>query len=161
MTSHWTASVTLINLGNPQYSFFFPPRYGNWCGPRWSGGFSGGPLGSGEPVDDLDLACKLHDLGYISADTYWKPIYDAAALSARSAVCGSWRAAYRSNDDALRARTFNLPDLNTNSTPDTWNYDPRVFGPHPWNANSRINFQTNIITFDLLRGFAIAKDPPC
>ncbi len=36
------------------------PRYGNWCGPNWSGGSSG----SAPPIDSLDNCCQQHDLCY-------------------------------------------------------------------------------------------------
>ena len=40
------------------------PRYGNWCGGKWSGGVAGGEVGSAPPVDSMDDICKSHDLCY-------------------------------------------------------------------------------------------------
>ncbi|MFE8647298.1 RHS repeat-associated core domain-containing protein, partial [Sphingomonas sp. NCPPB 2930] len=40
------------------------PRNGNWCGGKWSGGMSGGKVGTAEPVDSMDEICKAHDLCY-------------------------------------------------------------------------------------------------
>lgn len=37
--------------------------YGNWCGPNWSGGCTGWGCQS-PPIDELDLACKDHDICY-------------------------------------------------------------------------------------------------
>ena len=43
-------------------------RYGNWCGPGWSGGVdvskNNGKSGTAGPVDSLDAACKKHDEVY-------------------------------------------------------------------------------------------------
>lgn len=45
-------------------SFRDGPRYGNWCGGKWSGGVSGGEVGSAPPLDSMDAICKTHDLCY-------------------------------------------------------------------------------------------------
>ena len=44
------------------------PRYGNWGGPDWSGGWRpsqhGGANGPNAPIDVLDAAAMRHDLAY-------------------------------------------------------------------------------------------------
>lgn len=47
------ASGELAGEGQPE---LLPGFYGNWCGP--------GHSGPGEPVDQLDAACRDHDLCY-------------------------------------------------------------------------------------------------
>ena len=48
----------------PNRSIGDGPRYGNWCGGKWSGGVSGGEVGSAPPLDSMDAICKTHDLCY-------------------------------------------------------------------------------------------------
>ncbi len=63
------------------------PVHGNWCGPGWTGGHEGSwndltpgqRRNAAQPTDNLDAACKVHDLCYASCrDTY---SCDAAARS--------------------------------------------------------------------------------
>jgi RHS repeat-associated protein len=43
-------------------------RYGNWCGPNWSGGWWNSQhnweMGYAAPIDNLDAACRVHDIVY-------------------------------------------------------------------------------------------------
>ena len=47
------------------------PRYGNWGGPDWSGGWrpseNGGKDGPSDPIDSMDELFKQHDLDYEKA----------------------------------------------------------------------------------------------
>ena len=44
------------------------PRYGDYCGPGWTDGIVGGETFTSPGVDDLDAACRLHDMAYGIAD---------------------------------------------------------------------------------------------
>lgn len=159
-----SVSVTqdAFNTGDPTYRFsanFLTAwislfaRYGNWCGASWSGGENtsfGRAMGTGDPVDLMDLACKAHDLGYQSADQYWEPIYDAASGSAQAQACSSWKADRRDHDGILVTALINLPALDTTNTkPDTWKYDPRLFDltSHPWDRGTREDFRALVVGY--------------
>lgn len=134
------AASANAKLGNPKYGGWF---YGNWGGPDWSGGKTGSG-GDGDPVDDLDRQCRIHDNGYAAADAYWQPRYTKAKTAkARKQACGSWFSVYRSVDVALTKAARGLPSLVGTirpTRPDAWNYDPRVFGPHPRSAGERNDY---------------------
>ena len=109
-------------------------RYGNWCGQGWGG--------SGDPVDQLDEACREHDLQYAAADTRWQPEYESISRLnpvGRARACDDWKQAYRSADRALADRIRTLSRLDTASMPDTWGYDPRVYSlsSHPLTVEDR------------------------
>ena len=59
-----------VNLIDPSGGFpnSWVPRYGNWAGPDWSGGWRpsqhGGANGPRPPIDALDAAAMRHDLAY-------------------------------------------------------------------------------------------------
>jgi hypothetical protein len=59
MNAYAYAANNPVNYRDPRGTF--PVKYGNWCGPGWSGGNQNPPLG---PVDSLDAACMRHDLCY-------------------------------------------------------------------------------------------------
>ena len=48
------------------------PKYGNWCGKHWSGGWNPnnhcGKSGPGKAIDDVDKCCMAHDNCYDAAD---------------------------------------------------------------------------------------------
>lgn len=48
----------------PSFADRLVPRYGNWCGPGWSGGQWGPIEGPNPPVDSLDTCCQTHDRCY-------------------------------------------------------------------------------------------------
>ncbi|KQO13720.1 hypothetical protein ASF11_15755 [Acidovorax sp. Leaf76] len=54
----------IIWTPGPKRSISDGPRYGNWCGGKWSGGVSGGEVGNAPPLDSMDSICKTHDLCY-------------------------------------------------------------------------------------------------
>lgn len=136
-----------IRTGNPQYEVlnhdsedqwaFF--RYGNWCGEGWIGGVNGGSVESHVyPIDSLDLACRFHDLGWALTDDYWRPIYDVTSAFYKPSVCLLWYDDRKAQNAALVQRVEDLPDLITTETPDTWGYEPRVFGGHPLTREERV-----------------------
>jgi predicted phage tail protein len=137
-------SVMMVFTGSPQYG---ATRYGNWCGAGWNGGQEGLAFGSGAAVDDLDGACRIHDWAYRSADATWRPVRDAAPVgsAARAQACESWRAAFRTADEQLYGRAFNLP-IGPTGNPDSWNYDSRIFGQHPWSSVKRDLWVSYLIT---------------
>ena len=69
-----------INLGDLYGEALF--LYGNYCGPGNNGG---------QPIDDLDAACKVHDDCYSAAGLNWKDIVvgppSGPAACAKQAKC--------------------------------------------------------------------------
>jgi RHS repeat-associated protein len=51
-------------LEGPSFADRLVPRYGNWCGPGWSGGQWGPREGPNPPVDSLDTCCQVYDRCY-------------------------------------------------------------------------------------------------
>ncbi len=86
--------------------------YGNWGGPWY---------GSGTPVDQLDAACKEHDLAYSAADAKYRPLFNAARPLARPMIKADWIAAYVRANMQLRVRVAALPVLRVNADgTDSW-----------------------------------------
>jgi hypothetical protein len=53
--------------GFQRYVWRFFPRYGNYCGPSWSSGReTGSTVWDTPPIDNLDLCCFHHDVGFDS-----------------------------------------------------------------------------------------------
>jgi len=60
-------------------------RYGNWCGPGWSGGNVAPPKG---PADGMDSCCMTHDMCYLAAGVvWWNPATWKAKRACDLALC--------------------------------------------------------------------------
>jgi hypothetical protein len=141
---------------------FFPPYYGQWCGPSWSGGSTG----SESSIDRLDSACKKHDESYAAADRYWQPLFKyARTLSASWSYCQSWKAAYKTADGVLKTAAQSLSSLTMlqasmtrGDAPDVWGYDRRVYGTHVLSATGRSLYRDGVVAASVTGLF---KNPPC
>jgi hypothetical protein len=140
-----------FNKGSPAYIWAVPwnilSTYGNWCGMGWSGG----TVGTGDPVDLMDAACKAHDLGYVAADAYWEPRFAMAGGNAeRRAVCDAWRADWRTRDVTMANTLAALPYLDTtNPSPDNWGYNASYFelASHPLTGARREEFRALLVGY--------------
>lgn len=138
--------------------------YGNWCGPSWSGGVTG-LIGTAAPIDNLDRACKDHDLAYDKADKTWAPKYAAANWFTKFSVCSSWKTDYTTANNTLARVARNLPgvtlliaSMQAGQTPDVWGYNSNTFGPMPRTALQRDTFRNNVVAVNALQLF---KKPAC
>lgn len=155
----------------PQYSTIpYPYRYGNWCGPKWSGGVAGSTGGSLAPVDLLDSACMKHDNAYATADAIYGRQYNGARDSAsQSFYCKQWKRVYELANADLYGATARLangsPQLIVPSNgPDTWHYDPAIWKKHPWQPDQRVARAREIaiaVILDVTNTKAIFFLPSC
>ena len=136
--------------------------YGNWCGPDYSGGFTGNE----PPIDSLDSACQVHDRAYGAADATWGSEYaNATTQQKRVKACQAWFSSYKSADDKLSAVALRLPreglleqSMARGDIPDVWGFDARVYGPHERTGNQRDNYRVHLLGVRLTQTF---RDPDC
>jgi hypothetical protein len=138
-------SSTVVDVAptGPQYDWS-KKRYGNWCGPQWSGGVEGS-IGSGPAVDTLDKLCRRHDLAYNAADLKSGPAFlNAATKPEENRICKVWNDDFEAANKALSSAALAhipLAQINPTDAPDGWGYDPRIWGVHPWTPESRIVYK--------------------
>jgi len=90
---------------------FDMPIYGNWCGLN----YPADPSIAAEPIDDLDAACKQHDICYES-----RGMYDCSCDGEMSATVAKLAADPLSNSEQLRfSKAFNLYMSNSICNGDT------------------------------------------
>jgi hypothetical protein len=163
-TAPASPSVTTIALAGkatPTYSDpgqFTITKYGNWCGGDWGGGYSR----TASAIDRLDTACRNHDNTYAAANAKWSESYKAAPPSSttRLVYCRAWIEDYSKANSQLVSAAKKLPALEDlrksmerGDTPDAWNYDSRIYGPHRQNAGQRVAYVNRLKTASVLNLF--------